>query len=185
MSKAGHQRNVERASWDELYDQIQTVKSKLSFKHLCDTTSANILVLNAQMQIAFVSRGCLDLLKIQDPAVVYGCRIGEALQCIHANKQSGCGTAPFCRVCGVTRAWRTTLKGVATARNYSIRQLNKPQTLELCIHSKPIELEGMRYILLSLTNNQPKRNSDPPLRRPCSGPPFIADHRAARLLHKI
>jgi hypothetical protein len=177
---------AERASWEDLYDQIVAVKSNLSFKDLCDLSNENILILNAQMQIVFVSRGCLNLIGIEDPAEVYGCRTGEMLQCVHSNKRNGCGTAPFCHLCGIARAISTSLKGMTTHRNHRITtQRDNHLTLELSIQTKPVDLKGTRYVLLSLaTANKEQANEPTPTRRHL-GPPFISAPRTARLKNKI
>jgi hypothetical protein len=186
MAKNGNDELEERTSWENLYNQIISVKSNLSFKDLYDMSSENILVLNPQMQIVFVSRGCLDLIGIEDPAEVYGCRTGEMLQCVHSNKRNGCGTAPFCHLCGITRAISTSLKGMTTRRNHRITtQRDNHLTLELSIQTKPVDLKGTRYVLLSFAMANKEQTNEPTPTRRHLGPPFISAPRIARLKNKI
>lgn len=63
------------------------------------------MILNSDRQIVFANKAILDFLKIQDASQILGLRPGEALNCIHAeNDSGGCGTTDFCRMCGAVNA---------------------------------------------------------------------------------
>lgn len=142
----------ERVSWEALHDQIVTVKSNVSFRELVAASSENIVILNTHMQIVFVTRRCMDLFEIDDPAEVYGCRLGEAMRCIHA-EHGGCGTSKHCVFCGAANAISASLSGEAKSTAYSVAQKHTGERLNLTVHTKPITLKGEHYILLSLSES--------------------------------
>jgi PAS domain-containing protein len=143
----------ERASWEELHDQIVAVKSNVSFKELAAAGSENILILNTQRQIVFITRSCLDLFGIDDPAEVYGCRLGEMMQCMNSDK-NGCGGTKMCKFCGASNATRASLCGEPQSRYFCITQKHTEDKLTLLIQSQPITLKEERFILLSLTEKE-------------------------------
>jgi hypothetical protein len=143
----------ERVSWGELHGQIVTVKSNVSFKEFSVAGSENVLILNTQRQIVFITRRCLDLFGIDDPAEVYGCRIGEMMQCVHSD-QGGCGGAKMCKSCGANNATRASLHGESNTRSFCIKQKHSQKKLTLLIQSKPITLNGESFILLSLSEKE-------------------------------
>jgi PAS domain-containing protein len=139
----------ERVNWEALHDQIVAVKSNVSFKELSAASSENVLILNTHRQIVFITRRCLDLFGINDPAEVYGCRLGEIMQCVHS--EDGCGTTKMCKFCGVDKATRASLLGDSQSLYFCITQKHTEGKLTLLIQSTPITLKGEHYILLSLS----------------------------------
>jgi PAS domain-containing protein len=174
---------AERADWEDLYDQILSVKSNLSFKDLSGSSSEYILILNTHMQIVFVTRRCLDLLGIEDPAEVYGCRTGEVIQCIYSNRENGCGTTSFCHLCGAAHAILGSLKGDTNTRKFHVTQQHNDQTLALTITTKPIRLSGTRYILLSLATSENEQEQENQPTRLLPGPAAF-DRRTAQMIRK-
>ena len=153
MDIQGQQTPDKRVSWEALHDQIVAVKSNVSFKELSAAGSDNVLILNTHRQIVFVTRNCLNLFGIDDPAEVYGCRIGEMMQCVHS-APDGCGGTKMCQFCGVEKATRASLKGESLAQYFCITHKHSQEKLTFLIQSKPITLEGESFILLSLSEKE-------------------------------
>lgn len=143
----------ERASWEELHDQIVAVKSNVSFKELSAAGSENIIILNTHRQIVFITRSCLDLFGVDDPAEVYGCRLGEMMQCMNSDEH-GCGGSKLCKFCGASTTTRASLCGEPQSRYFCITQKHTGDKLTLLIQSQPITLKEERFILLSLTEKE-------------------------------
>lgn len=143
----------ERVEWETLHDQIIAVKSNISFKELSAAVSENVVVLNTHMQIVFVTRSCLNLFGVDDPALIYGCRIGEAMRCKNS-EPNGCGTSNHCEYCGAANAIHASLCGESASSTYNIAQSHTNGRIHLQVHTEPITLKGERYTLLSLSGNK-------------------------------
>jgi hypothetical protein len=139
----------DRVSWETLHSQIRIVKSSLTFKELSATKSENVFVLNAHRQIVFITRSCLDLFDIEDPATAYGCRPGEMMQCVNA-QANGCGVSENCKLCGARTAVLTCLEGEATSRSFQLLQDGSEQAMNFTITAEAITLEGQLFLMISL-----------------------------------
>ena len=139
----------ERVSWETLHSQIGIVKSSLTFKELSAAKSENIFVLNTHRQIVFITRSCLDMFGIDDPANAYGCRPGEAMNCTHA-QANGCGTSAHCKNCGARNAALASLGGHPASKAFKLHQVDSEAVLDFTISSEAITLEGQLFLLISL-----------------------------------
>lgn len=76
-----------------------------------------IAFLNEQRQIVIANRAFAELCQLEDPSVLVGQRMGDALSCVVApNTPGGCGTGYGCRKCRLVNAIFTGLRwGGATA----------------------------------------------------------------------
>ena len=104
------------------------------------------------------------------------------MQCIYSNK-TGCGTSQQCRLCGAANAILTSLNGEPCTRQFHIVQQHNRQTLELTITTKPIHLNGTRYILLSLTTSDSEQEQENTPTRLLPGPAAF-DRRTAQMIRK-
>ena len=88
----------------------------------------------------------------QDHEVVYKCRVGEVLHCLHSTaEQGGCGRAPFCQQCVIRNSVVTCLQGqnVNRARvSMDFLPESGAKTRELLITTSPIPTNGQRVALL-------------------------------------
>jgi hypothetical protein len=139
----------DRVSWETLHSQIGIVKSNLTFKELSAARSENVFVLNAHRQIVFITRSCLDLFDIEDPATVYGCRLGEAMHCTNAQAH-GCGVSKNCQLCGARNAALACLEGQAASQPFQLLQEGSEQAINFTINAEAITLEGQLFIMISL-----------------------------------
>ncbi len=145
----------ERATWQELYDQITSVRHSSSFRELLEAMPGNVMLLNAHRQIVFANQPLLRMLNISDPAEAYGCRPGEILHCIHAKTgEGGCGTAKPCRLCGLLQAFLASQDGEADIRECTIRQTGNDQGLNLLVRSAPVHLESSHFVLVSIAETR-------------------------------
>ena len=130
-----------RVDWRTLHDQIVTVKSNISFKELVAAKSEKIVILNTHMQIVFVTRRCLNLFEVDDPAEIYGCRLGEALRCSHA-EANGCGTSKHCEFCGAANSILASLSGESKSATYTVTQTHSGERLDLMPLVADVGLDG-------------------------------------------
>lgn len=150
MDKPNKSTGNERVSWETLHSQIGIVKRSLSFKELSTAKSENVFVLNTHRQIVFITRSCLDLFNIEDPATVYGCRPGEAMHCTHA-QANGCGTSAHCKYCGARNAALASLGGTPTSKAFKLHQIDSEELIDFTVSSEAITLEGQLFLMVSLT----------------------------------
>lgn len=139
----------DRVSWETLHSQIGIVKSNLTFKELSAAKSENVFVLNAHRQIVFITRSCLDLFDIEDPATVYGCRPGEMMQCANA-QANGCGASQECQLCGARKAALECLEGRATSHPFQLLQNDSGQAIDFTVNAEAITLDGQLFLMISL-----------------------------------
>ncbi len=142
----------DRVSWETLHYQIGIVKSNLTFKELSAARSENVFVLNAHRQIVFITRSCLDLFDIEDPATVYGCRPGEMMHCANA-QASGCGVSEDRELCGARTAVLACLEGQAVSRPFQLLQEGRKQAINFTVNAEAITLEGQLFLMISLIQN--------------------------------
>jgi nitrogen-specific signal transduction histidine kinase len=100
-----HYASAERASEADLLLQIRLVAEVPIIKDLFDSMPLFIAILNHQRQIVFANKPFTDFFINNGLFSPFGKRIGEAINCLHANDCSGgCGTSEACAVCGAVNA---------------------------------------------------------------------------------
>jgi hypothetical protein len=138
-----------RVNWETLHAQIGSVKSNISFKELSEAKSENIFVLNTHRQIVFITRSCLDIFGIEDPAVAYACRPGEMMQCYHA-QANGCGESDACKLCGAFQAALACLQHNTGSQRFHLKQKDSRKTIHFTVHTEAITLKGELFMMISL-----------------------------------
>ncbi len=144
----------ERASNDEILQDVDLISSNPVISGLLHTASGLLAVLNEQRQILAVNDSFLRTLGITDPASILGLRPGEAVNCAHAHDmEAGCGTSKFCTTCGAAIAIVATLADNSIAERKCVITIDKKDVQsELClaVRSCVIPYNDKRYILLFL-----------------------------------
>lgn len=119
---------------------------------MLDAMPEIVLVLNAQRQIVFANRTLLDYLQC-DVKEVLGLRPGEALDCVHvADKEWGCGTSEFCRMCGAASAVLQGLAGESAVQECRITRRCSRESLDLRVHAAPLDFNGQNWVQFVLTD---------------------------------
>ena len=139
----------QRVSWKTLHAQIGSVKSSITFNELSKAKSENIFLLNTHRQIVFITRSCLDLFAIEDPAEVYGCRPGEMMGCHHA-QINGCGESEECKDCGAYQAALACLKHNTASKPFQLTQTGSDQRKDFTVHAEALTLKGELFMMVSL-----------------------------------
>ncbi|WP_269524817.1 PAS domain-containing protein [Coraliomargarita parva] len=143
--------SAERSSWEELYQQITSIKSCSSLVDLYDQLDENLMLLNQHRQIVYLNPTCLRMLGLDDPAKAYGCRPGEVMHCCHATEDSnGCGTSWHCRFCQALRAYMASQSGRVAVKNCHIQLEYSNQTIHCRIGCITMRVNGQPYTLLQI-----------------------------------
>ena len=119
---------------------------------LLKTMAGLMVVLNEDRQIVALNHAFLENIGVTDAEEVLGLRLGESLNCIHAQKDpSGCGTTPYCPSCGAAIAMMATIKDNKT--NEQICALTTERDgvkndICLLIRAQSLVVEDNRWILI-------------------------------------
>ena len=142
----------ERADEQELAAAVAFASKNPIISSLLSSVGGLLAVLDEHRQIVALNDEFLQMLGIADPAAVLGLRPGEVLRCIHAHEEpGGCGTSRFCSSCGAAIAIVSSLAEDAPKERLcalSAMQGDKAMDAALLVRSRPVRLEGKRFLLL-------------------------------------
>jgi len=111
-----------------------------------------VVILASTRQIVYANARFLDFSK-QSVDNIVGCRLGEALGCVHPPKSPrGCGTTDFCSYCGAGISILKSLKGIHETMECSIeRDAGKQLTaLNLQAWTASVQVDGDSLVLCTL-----------------------------------
>ena len=94
----------EREEWREVNNETKEVAEHPLIRQLIDLVPDVFLILNPYRQIVYCNTRFLEALGVDRIEDVSGMRPGEALHCVHANDDGGCGTTEYCVYCGAVNS---------------------------------------------------------------------------------
>jgi len=110
-----------------------------------------VLVLNRQRQAVFANKPLRDFLAAHGIKDIIGSRMGSLVGCKHPSEaEGGCGTTEACRRCGAAQALERALKGGRASGECRIMSKSAGDELDLRVSSKPLQVGGEEFLLLSL-----------------------------------
>jgi transcriptional regulator with PAS, ATPase and Fis domain len=126
-----------------------------SLKALIDAIPSGILIIDDQQRVRAMSGVLAHILGVSRQRVV-GRPAGEALGCVHAVKgKHGCGSDGYCNDCKVGEAVTAAFQGNQTHRSKAFFEGFNGETasaMELLISSAPLNLEGLKFAVLTVDN---------------------------------
>lgn len=141
--------SAERRDAVEIDAESQLLKPELERCAILDILPEPIAILNANRQIIFANKSLLESLKMPDDSAILGLRPGEALNCIHADNDSGgCGTTEFCRFCGAVNAILHTLQLHSAALRECHILTTADNAYNFRIWTSPFVKHGFNYTLM-------------------------------------
>lgn len=144
----------ERYSDVEVDEQMHSVASHQLIKSLMQVVQGFFVVLNDKRQIVAINHSFLSHLGIDKCDDVFGLRLGETVDCIHANVMEGkCGTSKFCGSCGAAISMVTALRKHKTSEKICTirtKTRGKQENLYFKVKSIPVDIEEKQYILIFL-----------------------------------
>ncbi|MBU2629399.1 MAG: sensor histidine kinase [Proteobacteria bacterium] len=142
----------EKANDKEIAAEIEIVNKNPVMSGLLNSISGILAILDENRQIIALNDSFLKTLGIDDPEQALGLRLGEALECIHANEEpAGCGTTKFCSTCGAAIAIVSSIEQDIPMERLCALSANKGGInidIVLLVKSQPIKIENRNYILL-------------------------------------
>lgn len=152
--KHTHFAPVERASNDDLQCDIRSLSHSPFVDGIMHATGGLLAILNEQRQILALNEVFVQSLGIEDVASVFGLRLGETLTCVHAHDETGgCGTSRHCATCGAVIAMMATLNSNSPQQRecvVTVKKDGKPVDFCFLVNCSPIQVDGVRYLLLLL-----------------------------------
>ena len=149
----------ERYTKDILERQRQLFTASSPHRALLDAIPNALVVLNDRRQIVYANAKFHALSSETDPDQLLGQRVGEALQCIHAHENEGCGTTQFCSMCSAAHAQLAASHGRQNVQECQInRHLNGNGTaasvkpLELRVWASPLELDSGTFTIFVVSD---------------------------------
>jgi hypothetical protein len=120
------------------------------------------MLLNRHRQIVYANAAAQQMLCGDgDPATLYGCRLGEVMRCVHAKMGgAGCGTSPFCRICGAQRAVTGSLDERIEVQHCSFQLEGLDVPLEVIISSAPVAMDHQSYVLVMIQDKITEDSDD-------------------------
>ena len=141
-----------RVSREHAISELRRLRSSAAAPAAIESVPAPMAILNAQRQVIFSNAAFQELASAESLEAVCGLRPGEAFGCRHSD--GGCGEGEACGFCGAREAIaRTEDTGETAVRECHIERAGSPGTArELLVRTSPFEIEGVPYVLLSLTD---------------------------------
>lgn len=132
----------------ETIEHQQAIVLRASFIDVLYDAPMLVLVVNDTRQIVWSNRTARET---SVPESALGLRPGEALGCIHASEAvGGCGTTALCAFCGTPPAIMKALAGATGTEPCAIERRigDKKESLDLLLWSRPLDLEGQRFVII-------------------------------------
>ncbi len=152
---------AERVTDAELGAQVARATENPIVDAILEAWGSAVAVLNAERQILAINHSYLRLLGVTDPGAALGLRPGEAIGCTHAeDAPGGCGTSRACATCGTAVALAVSAAGqVADERDcvLTVTRGGEPTDLDLRIRAAPLDLDGARHTVLTVTDRTADR----------------------------
>jgi signal transduction histidine kinase len=156
---------AKRSTPREIREDSDLVASHENFIEIFSSIPGIGAVINENRQIIHANPEFLAFLDLETEEPVLGKRPGEAMSCIHSEKEPfGCGTAEACNFCGavdaILESQDSGLKSKKETR-LSIQVNGKLKSLDFNISSTSITLNGKVFYLLFLQDisNEKRRSA--------------------------
>jgi len=139
-----------RSSVDELTQQHTRITDINFFDGIVATMPNLLLVLNEHRQIVYGNQTALDFLGLSGVEPLLGLRPGEAIRCVNADCDGGCGTNEKCATCGAVLAILAAQQGESNSRDcrVTIRRGDHTEAVDLRVTAAPLEAGGAKFTAL-------------------------------------
>ncbi|MFO0926370.1 MAG: PAS domain-containing sensor histidine kinase [Gemmataceae bacterium] len=143
----------DRAGPSELARQRASVAGEPLIQSLIDAMPEMVVLVNAHRQIVAVNELAARWLG-RPIGELIGLRPGEAMGCAHAaDGPAGCGTSPFCKVCGAVHALvqsQSTDQPCVGECRILRTEGTTPPALDFAISVRPLTLNNERFQIFAL-----------------------------------
>ncbi|GFE61322.1 ATP-binding protein [Geobacter sp. AOG2] len=144
---------AELASGDVLAEQQRAVLHEELVDTLIQAMPGYVVLVNEQRQIVACNRNALQLSGAADNGELVGKRLGEVLNCAHAEDSSGgCGTSEYCSVCGAVLAiLKSQESGGQVVRECLVAvKGDRELALDMLATATPIRIHDRKFTIVVL-----------------------------------
>ena len=139
---------------EQLRVQHERITDLNFFDGIVSTMPNLLLVLNGDRQIVYGNHAALRFLGVTGIDPVLGARPGEAVNCLNAHGEGGCGTDEKCSTCGAVLAILAAQGGESDSRECRIlvKSGDRTEAIDLRVHAAPLEAGGERFVAFYLAD---------------------------------
>lgn len=154
----------ERSTSEEIIDDFLLFKVNPLISEILEGFPEFVVVLNKNRQIVAFNNKAYSAFRVKEAEQILGKRIGEALNCIHANLlPGGCGTATFCKECGAAKAIKYTSEThqkIEEECKITSMVNEKEFSYEFSVFTQPINFKNNYYTLFSVKDISSEKRKD-------------------------
>lgn len=130
------------------------------FSSLLEEIPNVILIINDARQIVYANRAFINQLEFRNGNEIWGQRPGECLDCIRSTMTTdGCGSTPYCKVCGFANAISNSENGSSSFGECNI-VVRGGETLSYSVLTRPFEFNGQSHLFCFLQDISDKKNQE-------------------------
>ena len=142
----------ERATPEELEQELREVMNSPLFLAIQDSIDGYLMILNPQRQVLAVNKQLILDLGLEKPDCLIGDRPGEILGCIHAPEgPGGCGTSKTCSTCGaVISIISSQIEGKPVVNEClaTVKRNNHTESAEFRVRATPVKIGKHDFTIL-------------------------------------
>ncbi|MCX7797129.1 MAG: HAMP domain-containing histidine kinase [Melioribacter sp.] len=144
----------ERSSTDEIIKDYLIFHLNPLITQILEGFPELAVIINKNRQIVAYNKKAVKTFNVSEPESLLGKRVGEAINCIYSNiMPAGCGTAQFCKECGLVKAIKHTYEYKLFAEEEcKITAIfnNKEYSFEFLVNTQLIKFKDEDFILFAV-----------------------------------
>ncbi len=156
--------NPTRSTSSEIERDLNFLSTQTVIKKLFDGFPIAAVMLDKNRQIVNYNKKAGNLLNPSGDKNLYGQRMGEAIDCIHAFEMpAGCGTSKFCEECGAGKCNKTireTFQDSSQECRITIKNNIVEAALDLRVHTSILGLGQNNYTVFAVEDIQNEKRRE-------------------------
>jgi len=153
METATQYASAQRTDAGEIRRYSRKFQDTPLLKSLFDSVSDMVMILDRNRQLVYANRALVQWMGLDSQETLIGKRPGEIVSCENAAvSDGGCGTTEHCSKCGAVNSILMSQRGIQNVQECNITQLPDLDGLNFRVWSSPLDFEGYRYTIVSLTD---------------------------------
>ncbi len=153
METATQYASAQRTDAGEIRRYSRKFQDTPLLKSLFDSVSDMVMILDRNRQLVYANRALVQWMGLDSQDTLIGKRPGEIVSCENAAvSDGGCGTTEHCSKCGAVNSILMSQRGIQNVQECNITQLPDLDGLNFRVWSSPLDFEGYRYTIVSLTD---------------------------------
>ena len=154
----------QRSTLQEIKFRSNRISQNPIIIQLLDSFPDLALILDCNREIVAFNKNAEELLCHKENGEIIGQRLGEALQCIHANEMSGgCGTSVFCANCGAGKSNKKTnqkFESIEDECRVIVNFEGFETSLDFKVITSPLKFEDENYIVFAIKNLESEKRRE-------------------------